>query len=84
MIEPRFSWRFPALVTIDDATRAAGARHGLDERVTGLLAGRGLSGAADFDAFFSPPLEALHDPALLPDAAVFARAWSRLLAETSR
>src|SRR5204863_5177378 len=57
----------------DDATRAAGARHGLDERVTGLLAGRGLSGAADFDAFFAPPLEALHDPALLPDAAVFAR-----------
>jgi single-stranded-DNA-specific exonuclease len=73
VIEPRFSWRFPALVTIDDATRAAGARHGLDERVTGLLAGRGLSGAADFDAFFAPPLEALHDPSLLPDAAAFAR-----------
>jgi single-stranded-DNA-specific exonuclease len=73
VIEPRFSWRFPAAVTIDDVTRAAGARHGLDERVTGLLAGRGLLGAADFDAFFAPPLEALHDPALLPDAAAFGR-----------
>jgi single-stranded-DNA-specific exonuclease len=73
VIEPRFSWRFPAVVTIDDVTRAAGARHGLDERVTGLLAGRGVVAAADFDAFFAPPLEALHDPALLPDAAAFAR-----------
>lgn len=73
VIEPRFAWRFPAPLTIDDLTRAAGVRHGLDERVTGLLAGRGLSGAADFDAFFAPPLEALHDPALLPDAAAFAR-----------
>jgi single-stranded-DNA-specific exonuclease len=73
VIEPRFSWRFPAAVTIDDVTRAAGARHGLDERVTGLLAGRGIIAAADFDAFFAPPLEALHDPALLPDAAAFGR-----------
>jgi single-stranded-DNA-specific exonuclease len=73
VIEPRFSWRFPAAVSIDDVIRAAGARHGLDERVTGLLAGRGIIAAADFDAFFAPPLEALHDPALLPDAAAFAR-----------
>jgi single-stranded-DNA-specific exonuclease len=72
VIEPRFAWRFPAPVTIDEATRAAGARHGLDERVIGLLAGRGVSGTADIDAFFAPPLEALHDPALLPDAAAFA------------
>jgi single-stranded-DNA-specific exonuclease len=72
VIEPRFAWRFPALVTIDDVTRAAGVRHGLDERVIGLLAGRGLTGPADFDAFFSPAREALHDPRLLPDAAAFA------------
>jgi single-stranded-DNA-specific exonuclease len=71
VIEPRFAWRFPAPVTLDDVNRAAGARHGLDERVIGLLAGRGLTGAAAFDAFFAPPLEALHDPARLPDAAVF-------------
>jgi single-stranded-DNA-specific exonuclease len=72
VIEPRFAWRFPAPVALDDVNRAAGARHGLDERVIGLLAGRGLAGAAAFDAFFAPPLEALHDPAQLPDAAVFA------------
>ena len=72
MIEPRFAWRFPAPVTLDDVIRAAGARHGLDERVTGLLASRGLTGAAQFDAFFAPALEALHDPSLLPDAAAFA------------
>jgi single-stranded-DNA-specific exonuclease len=72
VIEPRFAWRFPAPVTIDDVTRAAGARHGLDQRVIGLLAGRGLSGTAEFDAFFAQPLDALHDPARLPDAAAFA------------
>jgi single-stranded-DNA-specific exonuclease len=72
VIEPRFAWRFPALVTIDDVTRVAGTRHGLDERVIGLLAGRGLTGPADFDAFFLPAREALHDPTLLPDAAAFA------------
>ena len=72
MIEPRFAWRFPPPVALDDVNRAAGARHGLDERVIGLLAGRGLTGAAAFDAFFAPPLEGLHDPGLLPDAAVFA------------
>jgi single-stranded-DNA-specific exonuclease len=71
VIEPRFAWRFPAPLRIDDVTRAAGARHGLDERVTGLLAARGLTGTADFDAFFASPLEALHDAADLPDAAAF-------------
>jgi single-stranded-DNA-specific exonuclease len=71
VIEPRFAWRFPASITIDDAIRAAGTRHGLDERVTGILAARGVAGNAALDAFFAPPLAALHDPAHLPDAAAF-------------
>jgi single-stranded-DNA-specific exonuclease len=71
VIEPRFAWRFPIPVTASQELIAAGARHGLGERVVGLLAARGLAAAADVDGFFSEPLAALHDPALLPDAAVF-------------
>lgn len=77
MIEPRFRWQFPVPAALDPRVRAAGRRHGLDERVCGLLAARGLLDDAAFDGFFAPPLEALHDPALLPDAAVFAERIDR-------
>jgi single-stranded-DNA-specific exonuclease len=71
VIEPRFRWQFPEAVTIDPALRSAAERHGLDDRVAGLLARRGLLDGAAFDAFFAAPLDALHDPALLPDAGAF-------------
>jgi len=71
VIEPRFAWRFPIPVTASEELIAAGARHGLGERVVRLLAARGLAVAGDMDGFFAEPLAALHDPALLPDAAVF-------------
>jgi single-stranded-DNA-specific exonuclease len=70
--EPRFRWQFPAAAaTVEEATLAAGRRHGLDERVTRLLAGRGVADEAALDAFFAPPEAGLHDPSLLPDAAAF-------------
>jgi single-stranded-DNA-specific exonuclease len=71
VIEPRFAWRFPIPVTASQELIAAGARHGLGERVVGLLAARGLAAAVDVDGFFAEPLAALHDPVLLPDAAPF-------------
>ena len=71
MIEPRFAWRFPIPVTASEELVAAGVRHGLGERVVGLLAARGLASAVDVDGFFAEPLAALHDPSLLPDAAAF-------------
>lgn len=71
MTEPRFRWLFPvAEATVDEGTLAAGKRHGLDVRVTRLLAARGVAGAA-IDAFFAPPEAGLHDARLLPDAAAF-------------
>ena len=84
MIEPRFAWRFPAALTIEESTRSAGQRHGLDERVIGLLAARGLREAADFDAFFASPLDALHDPVLLPDAGAFRDRIARARREGER
>jgi single-stranded-DNA-specific exonuclease len=71
VIEPRFAWRFPIPVTPSEELLAAGARHGLGERVIGLLSARGLAAAVDVDGFFAEPLAALHDPTLLPDAEAF-------------
>ena len=72
MTEPRFRWQFPGeAASVDEATLAAGARHGLDDRVTRLLASRGVAGPAALDAFFGAPEAGLHDPSLLPDAGLF-------------
>jgi single-stranded-DNA-specific exonuclease len=84
VIEPRFRWLFPVAIAIDPAVRAAGERHGLDERVTALLASRGLLDGAAFDGFFAPPVDALHDPALLPDAELFAARIARARADGER
>ena len=71
VIEPRFAWRFPVPAAAPGELLAAGARHGLGSTAVGLLAARGLSAAADLDAFFAEPLSGLHDPSLLPDAEAF-------------
>jgi single-stranded-DNA-specific exonuclease len=75
--EPRYRWQFPGeAASVDEGTLAAGARHGLDERVTRLLASRGIADPAALDAFFGPPEAGLHDPSLLPDANSFRdRIW---------
>jgi single-stranded-DNA-specific exonuclease len=70
--EPRYRWQFPGeAASVAQGSLAAGARHGLDERVTRLLATRGVEGDAALDAFFGAPEASLHDPLLLPDAAAF-------------
>ena len=70
MTEPRFRWRLPDLVepTADflDAARAAG----FSERIAALLVARGVIDPEALAAFIAPSGEGLHDPALLPDAAV--------------
>jgi single-stranded-DNA-specific exonuclease len=71
VIEPRFAWRVAEAVIPTADLLDAGVRHGLGARAIGLLAGRGLSSAADLDAFFAEPIAALHDPRLLPDAEAF-------------
>ena len=48
---------------------------GIGERMTGLLARRGVTDAAGLDAWFADPMDGLHDPRLLPDAD---RALARL------
>ncbi len=84
MIEPRYRWLFPESIAIDPAVREAGERHGIDERVTSLLARRGLLDGPAFDAFFADPLDGLHDPRLLPDADRFAGRIGRARAAGER
>lgn len=71
MLAPRYQWRYPGPVAVDDATRAAAERHGLSALLLAVLIRRGVSGPAELDAFFAAPADGLHDPALLPDAARF-------------
>ena len=67
MIEPRFRWAFPDPVTMAPDLSAAAAARGLSSRFAGILTARGVSDVAALDAWFADPLDALHDPGLLPD-----------------
>jgi single-stranded-DNA-specific exonuclease len=68
VLEPRFRWSFPDSRPIDPGLLTAALERGLAERTTGLLARRGVTGAAELAAWFADPLAGLHDPRLLPDA----------------
>jgi single-stranded-DNA-specific exonuclease len=71
VLAPRFRWILPEPVALPLSLVDAGRRRGLDERLLGLLVRRGVSAEDELEAFFGPPEAALHDPLLLPDAAVF-------------
>ena len=68
MLEPRFRWSFPEPRSIDPDLLTAAIERGIAERMTGLLARRGVTGKLDLEAWFADPLAGLHDPRLLPDA----------------
>ena len=70
MVEPRYRWAFPAAVTLGPDLLDAAQRHALSPRVAGILAARGVADPAELDAWFAAPEAGLHDPSLLPDAAV--------------
>ena len=70
MVEPRYRWVFPADLPLSQDMTDAAARHELSPRVAGILAARGVSGAAELDAWFGEPRSGLHDPSLLPDASI--------------
>ena len=68
MVEPRFRWTFPDVVTPSASAVSIAAERGISQRLTGLLAARGAVTGDDLVAWFADPLEGLHDPGLLPDA----------------
>ena len=71
MLEPRARWIFPSPTAIDPGLLDAGRRLSLSPRVIGLLADRGVADPDGLASFLGEPRDALHDPALLPDAAIF-------------
>jgi single-stranded-DNA-specific exonuclease len=84
VVEPRFRWTFPAAVSLGPDLLEAAQRHALSVRVAGILAARGVAAAADLDAWFATPHAGLHDPSLLPDAAVARARLERAKADRER
>jgi single-stranded-DNA-specific exonuclease len=84
VVEPRFRWAFPAAVTLSADLADAARRHALSARVAGILAARGVLVAADLDAWFAEPRTGLHDPSLLPDAAIARARFERARAAGER
>ena len=71
VVEPRFRWTFPDVVTPSGPAADAARGLGLSSRLAGLLAARGATTGDDLDAWFADPLDGLHDPAPgCPDAAI--------------
>jgi len=84
VVEPRYRWTFPAAVSLGPDLLEAAQRHALSVRVAGILAARGVAAAADLDAWFATPHAGLHDPSLLPDAAVARARLERAKADGER
>jgi single-stranded-DNA-specific exonuclease len=68
VLEPRYRWVFPEPIIVDDDLHRAAEGRGVSDRMTTLLARRGVTSASDLAAWFADPLDGLHDPRLLPDA----------------
>ncbi len=81
MLRPTRSWALAKSGPIPADLAAAAARHGVSRRLLEILAARGYGRPEQLDAFPGEPLAALHDPALLPDAA---RLRSRLVLARER
>ena len=83
MLAPRYRWRYPDRVPLEDTFVAAVAAHGGSSLLARVLARRGV-GADELDAFFGPPALGLHDPGLLPDAATVVARVERARREGER
>jgi single-stranded-DNA-specific exonuclease len=72
VLQARYRWDVQPLPRPEGAFLSAAEGLGLAPRVAALLAGRGIADPAALERFLGPASAALHDPALLPDAAPFA------------
>src|SRR5829696_8421394 len=69
MVEPRFRWTFADDPAPTESAISVALARGISARLAGLLAARGAVSGDDLTAWFADPLDGLHDPAGLPDAA---------------
>jgi single-stranded-DNA-specific exonuclease len=84
VLRPRHRWAFPVTVDLDPTLKAAAIARGLTDRLTRVLAARGVGSAVELDAWFAEPVLGLHDPALLPDAAALRARIDRARADAER
>jgi single-stranded-DNA-specific exonuclease len=70
MIVSIFQWRVAVSPPVDADCRALAVERGISDRLLSLLAIRGIATAGDLGRFLAPAEDGLHDPRLLPDAAV--------------
>jgi single-stranded-DNA-specific exonuclease len=70
VVEPRFRWSFPVAVAPSPSSASAASERGISARLAGILAARGAVTPDDLAAWFGDPLDGLHDPGRLPDAAI--------------
>ncbi len=71
MLQPRARWVFPEPSSPAPEYLAAASELGLGPWAAALLARRGVGDPAELRRYLGRPQDALHDPALLPDADVF-------------
>jgi single-stranded-DNA-specific exonuclease len=81
VLEPRFAWQLSPAIDLDPGLVAAGAAHGVSERLVRVLAGRGISTIAGLEGYLGPAAAGLHDPGLLPDAGRLLDRLTRLRAD---
>ena len=70
MIDARHRWVFPDPLKLDPEFRAAAREQGIGTFAATVLARRGISDASLLADFLGPAIAGLHDPRLLPDAAL--------------
>jgi single-stranded-DNA-specific exonuclease len=83
-LTPHHHWIVPAPHPVSEAAIADARRRGLSARALRVLSRRGPVEPADLAARFDPPERGLHDPALLPDAAVVVERIERAVAARER
>jgi single-stranded-DNA-specific exonuclease len=84
VLEPRARWVFPSPIDPHPDLTAAGARRGLTDRVVAILARRDVPDGTALESFLGAPEIGLNDPALLPDAEVFAARTERARSQGER
>ncbi|MEO5964912.1 MAG: single-stranded-DNA-specific exonuclease RecJ [Candidatus Limnocylindrales bacterium] len=77
MIEARHRWVFPDPMRLDPDFRAATRAAGIGMFASTVLARRGIADPAALASFLGEPLDGLHDPHLLPDAAIVVERVAR-------
>jgi len=69
-LTPRYHWVVPEAYPLSEATIADAKRRGLSARALRVLSRRGPVDPAELASRFDAPEAGLHDPSLLPDAAL--------------